>query len=676
MRNKNCQRGNIAVFVALVGLGIVTLGIFAGKTLVDIGTRLLPQAQAPATNSSTFLPEADSYVDKSSPNQNYGKSTTIRVNGSSSVMREGYLRFNVSGIEGPVTKAELYLTSDDDDTDDGPAVYLADNTWNEAGITYNNRPAKAAEKIADLKNIEEDQTVIVDITSVIAGNGMYTLALIPTSSDGIRFLSREASANRPSLKISYVIPTPTPTPTLVPPVTATSTPTPTPSVTPTKSPAQLSCENSGHTWKIFGDGCVDNCAKAADPTSIACTMAATWGCDCGEDKCWDFDSISCQLNPSSSLTPTPTCVPRPECLDYPIPCQLVMPPGGFNFCPNITPTLTPFQPSITGIPSCVDSDGGVNIYEKGTVEGLNPNGTSGSYTDFCISSSVCLLSDPNCATQYYTNEGFCQGGSDGKSYIASKLQPCDQGCTDGACIPSASITAVPLTITPTPTGILLIPGDANEDGKVDGIDYVIWLKNYNQQTGNKHKDGDFNGDGKVDGMDYVIWLKNYNFTSKPTPTPTPDCIVKPEFCIQSAQSGNQFHCQLPPGKRWCPAPTRNPSPTMSCRPPPPCLYGEIKADGSVVYCTPEVNTVYCQPTPNPTCAPLPNTCIKWENGVAKLICRSFLTQTGSYLPWCPLPTCRPRPACLDDPQHKCLLPETPDMCPATAVRVTPTGSGF
>jgi hypothetical protein len=52
-------------------------------------------------------------------------------------------------------------------------------------------------------------------------------------------------------------------------------------------------------------------------------------------------------------------------------------------------------------------------------------------------------------------------------------------------------------------------GDANEDGKVDGIDYAIWLNNYNKITSLRHKSGDFNADTKVDGIDYVIWLNNY-----------------------------------------------------------------------------------------------------------------------------------------------------------------------
>ncbi|OGM12063.1 hypothetical protein A2Z22_03135 [Candidatus Woesebacteria bacterium RBG_16_34_12] len=53
------------------------------------------------------------------------------------------------------------------------------------------------------------------------------------------------------------------------------------------------------------------------------------------------------------------------------------------------------------------------------------------------------------------------------------------------------------------------PGDANNDGAVDGIDYVIWLNHYNTNTGNGSTDGDFNTDGTVDGIDYVIWLNHY-----------------------------------------------------------------------------------------------------------------------------------------------------------------------
>ncbi len=59
--------------------------------------------------------------------------------------------------------------------------------------------------------------------------------------------------------------------------------------------------------------------------------------------------------------------------------------------------------------------------------------------------------------------------------------------------------------TPSPTPV---PGDANNDGKIDGLDYVVWLTHYNTNASGA-QNGDFNNNGRVDGLDYVIWLNNY-----------------------------------------------------------------------------------------------------------------------------------------------------------------------
>lgn len=81
-------------------------------------------------------------------------------------------------------------------------------------------------------------------------------------------------------------------------------------------------------------------------------------------------------------------------------------------------------------------------------------------------------------------------------------------------IPSISSPASPVptviispTISLIPTGTVK-PGDANNDGKVDGVDYVVWRTNFNQHvTGPSF--GDFDNNGYVDGVDYVIWRNNY-----------------------------------------------------------------------------------------------------------------------------------------------------------------------
>jgi len=72
---------------------------------------------------------------------------------------------------------------------------------------------------------------------------------------------------------------------------------------------------------------------------------------------------------------------------------------------------------------------------------------------------------------------------------------------------------VPSGSTPAPTAVPTAPpgktGDANGDGRVDGVDYIIWLTNYGRSNPTSISYGDFNRDNRVDGIDYVSWLNNY-----------------------------------------------------------------------------------------------------------------------------------------------------------------------
>jgi hypothetical protein len=61
--------------------------------------------------------------------------------------------------------------------------------------------------------------------------------------------------------------------------------------------------------------------------------------------------------------------------------------------------------------------------------------------------------------------------------------------------------------SPNPTGTRK-PGDANGDGLVNGLDYVVWAGKYGQNVSGP-TNGDFNNSGHVDGQDYFIWLTNY-----------------------------------------------------------------------------------------------------------------------------------------------------------------------
>jgi hypothetical protein len=46
------------------------------------------------------------------------------------------------------------------------------------------------------------------------------------------------------------------------------------------------CEKEGGVWRQFGNGCVDSCKAKLDRFTV-CSMALTYGCDCGKERCLD-----------------------------------------------------------------------------------------------------------------------------------------------------------------------------------------------------------------------------------------------------------------------------------------------------------------------------------------------------------------------------------------------------
>ena len=71
-----------------------------------------------------------------------------------------------------------------------------------------------------------------------------------------------------------------------------------------------------------------------------------------------------------------------------------------------------------------------------------------------------------------------------------------------------------------PSQNLYLLGDANLDGFVDGLDFVIWNENKFQDV-NGWTAGDFNADGYVDGLDFIIWNQFKFQSSFDFPAPAP-----------------------------------------------------------------------------------------------------------------------------------------------------------
>jgi glucose/arabinose dehydrogenase/PKD repeat protein len=160
---------------------------------------------APAQATTvTFSPLADARVDEATPETNFGTSSRLQAT-ASLPRRESYLRFNLSGISGPVLGAKLRLSATTDGTKDGPALFRAGDSWSESGLTWANRPAHDALPVADVGAIPVGTIAEYDARALVTGDGQVNLALVPTFNDNVDFGSKEHTdpEKRPKLVVTY-----------------------------------------------------------------------------------------------------------------------------------------------------------------------------------------------------------------------------------------------------------------------------------------------------------------------------------------------------------------------------------------------------------------------------------------------------------------------------------------
>jgi calcineurin-like phosphoesterase family protein len=202
------------------------------QTLIPSATSTAtPTNTSPAGSASlTFGPEADARVKQASPTTNYGPLAYLMVDGAPDPIEESYLRFTVNGVGGAIQSAKLRLYVTTDGTNNGPAVYLANNSWTESTLTWNTKPALVGGPADNKGALSTNTWAEYNVTSLLSGNGTYTLALIADSTDGAQFSSREG-AFPAQLVVTYATAGSTATATN----TATLTPSPTHTFTPTAS---------------------------------------------------------------------------------------------------------------------------------------------------------------------------------------------------------------------------------------------------------------------------------------------------------------------------------------------------------------------------------------------------------------------------------------------------------
>lgn len=125
-----------------------------------------------------------------------GYSKSLRIVTSDDLTYHTYLRFELAGLDAPITKATLNLTIETRSADGG-AVYRANsNDWDEIGINGLNAPGDDGQGIVwlgDLRGLSEKS---VDVTRAIEGNGTYSFVLRGTEIWGAWFVAKETDSSK------------------------------------------------------------------------------------------------------------------------------------------------------------------------------------------------------------------------------------------------------------------------------------------------------------------------------------------------------------------------------------------------------------------------------------------------------------------------------------------------
>jgi len=154
----------------------------------------------PGQPSRTFTPAADAYVKESEPTSNFRSTTNLRVKEATGARYRPYLKFTVSDVTGSVQSAKLRLYVTDTGPDGGTLRSVADNSWTEGGLTWNNAPPFASASLASVGPVTTGTWVELDVTAHVTGNGTYSFALVDGSSDTAMYSSRDG-ANPPELVV-------------------------------------------------------------------------------------------------------------------------------------------------------------------------------------------------------------------------------------------------------------------------------------------------------------------------------------------------------------------------------------------------------------------------------------------------------------------------------------------
>ncbi len=151
---------------------------------------------------------ADASVKRSAPDANYGSDGLLPEDGGNQAMEDGshalaYLRFPLD-VPGRPVMAMLRLRTHDggaSQSTNAGGLHLVEAPWDEATITYNDRPTPG-EEVGALGAVALGDVSERLLRIDLRGRSEVSLAIVPKSTDAATFRSRE-SDDPPQLIVAY-----------------------------------------------------------------------------------------------------------------------------------------------------------------------------------------------------------------------------------------------------------------------------------------------------------------------------------------------------------------------------------------------------------------------------------------------------------------------------------------
>jgi RHS repeat-associated protein len=186
-----------------------------------------------ATAQTTINPTADAYVQGgNNANKNFGTATTLQAQSNATAAKnfDSYLKFDMSAVPAfSSVKLRLYAALSNTGSVAVSIYGVANTTWGETTITWNNKPAPGAALASGTVVNKTFAWYEFDVTSYLAaeraaGRNVVSLALrAPTASTlTVKANSRQASTNKPQLVFTAAPPNVPPSVSLTAPTNGAS----------------------------------------------------------------------------------------------------------------------------------------------------------------------------------------------------------------------------------------------------------------------------------------------------------------------------------------------------------------------------------------------------------------------------------------------------------------------